>query len=233
MNATIKSIAFLLLFYLSIPGVRAQNQQINHEFGEVRQLVDEVKFKQRSSNLPEDVQGSPYLSKEFIRGEVHLKSKSKYKDVPLRYNIYNDDIEFEKDGQVFALGSKIHIDQVVIGLDTFVYLTYLERETVKQRYFKSLVRGKASLLIKMNTIFKEKKASTGILLEQPAQFDRQQDVLFIKVDNKLAIRIPGKKKLSAIFEDKQELMAAFIKAEKLSTRNQLDLVKLVNYYNSL
>ena len=69
-----------------------------------------------------DILGSPYLNKEFILGNIITKTRIQYVDVPLRYNIYNDDMEFEVgENDYLAISNPKGMKEVRIGESVFVY----------------------------------------------------------------------------------------------------------------
>ena len=42
-----------------------------------------------------DVVGSPFANDEFLKGNVILNNDDEYENVPLKYNIYNDELYFK------------------------------------------------------------------------------------------------------------------------------------------
>ena len=91
-----------------------------------------------------DIQGSPYLNDEFIEGSVYTTSKTRYEGVSLRYNIFNDDIEFRSDdGQVMVLAVPEVIEKVEFGDYQFEYIFYFISNKTRRGYFALLEEGKA------------------------------------------------------------------------------------------
>ena len=57
-----------------------------------------------------DFDGTPYLNDNFIPGEVIINNSIRIEDVPLRYNIFSNRIEFRnKQKQVFEIDNSKHI----------------------------------------------------------------------------------------------------------------------------
>ena len=64
-------------------------------------------------------EGSPYLSEDFVSGEVY-DSKKKFTGLLLRYNIFNDNIEFMQKGTTYALYAEPRIVKVLLGNEVYV-----------------------------------------------------------------------------------------------------------------
>ena len=101
-----------------------------------------------------DIEGSPYLNDDFIEGSVYTNSKTQYEGVPLRYNIYSDEIEFRSDnGQVMVLAAPEVLEKV--GDYQFEYIFYQILNNSRRGYFAVLEKGKASLYSRSQINFTE------------------------------------------------------------------------------
>ncbi|MDZ7772153.1 MAG: hypothetical protein U5K31_05345 [Balneolaceae bacterium] len=77
----------------------AQDNQITAE--ELRQYIGEKGvYRTRTSKR---VKGTPYLNKDFKMGYIMLTEKSRSEDLPLRLNTYDQEIEFARGEEVFAI----------------------------------------------------------------------------------------------------------------------------------
>lgn len=186
-----------------------------------------------SSILTEDkVQGSPYLNKDFVLGDVII-DKYKFAGVPLRYNIYNDDIEYQKDNNILAIANPQEVKRIFIGDLAFVYNAYLLSNEKAYGYFQLLNEGKANVLKKHEVSYQMPTAEQAYTPAAPPRFIDLPDKLFVKIGNNPAQKYTNTKKLLVIFGDKKAEMEKYLKKENLNIKKEEDLVKLILFYNSL
>ena len=63
-----------------------------------------------------DIEGTPYLDDEFIKGTVYTTSKQKIIDIPVRYNIYNDNLEFKSpEAKILAVSKPETLELIDFG----------------------------------------------------------------------------------------------------------------------
>ena len=188
-----------------------------------------------STTLAEsDIEGSPYLNDEFVNGTVYTINKEKYVNIPLRYNMFNEQIEFKTpQDQVQALADPTLVDRVEFGENKMVYISHIVSKRAKKGYLSVLEEGKASLYAKNTVMFKKAEEPGAYKEAVPAQFIKRPDVYFIQVGAAAALRAGNKKEILEIFPDKQKEIAAYLKKHKVKTNNPDQLKELVRYYNSL
>ncbi len=180
-----------------------------------------------------EIEGSPYLNDDFISGTLITTTNTKYVDVPLRYNIYNDNIEFDTGNEIQALGAPEIVDKIEMGNIKMVYVPYSVSKKINRGFFIIEEEGKASLLSKPEVTFYEATKPAAYSDAQPAKFERKADSYFIRVDQAEAKLISGKNDMVDVFPDNQDKLESYIKKNKLKHRKPEDLKKLVQYYNSL
>ncbi len=181
-----------------------------------------------------DIEGSPYLNEEFVPGTIYTTSKQKYVDVPLRYNIYNDQMEFKTpENKVMAMAVPEIIEAIEIGNLKMVYISYSNSKKVLHGFFKVLAEGEASLYSKSNVVFKDAEKSKGYDEPEPARFVKQADVYYIRLGAGPAKKVRNKKDLNEIFTAHKSEITSFIKKNKVKPNKPEKLKKLVLYYNSL
>lgn len=181
-----------------------------------------------------DIQGSPYLNDEFISGSVYTTSKTQYANVLLRYNIYNDQIEFKTaENNIQALAAPETVELVEFGDYKLEYIPYALSKKIRRGFFELLEKGAASLYKKPQVFFKDATQPGAYKEAEPAAFVRKADEYFIRIGLNEAQLVGNKKDLIAIFPDNQDKIEAFIKNKKIKTNNSEDLKELVKFYNSL
>ena len=111
---------FVILCFFLLPGkgLLAQADYVNRN---VSDFMNNVEFHNNVNKLPPDLVGSPYLNNDFEKGNIYLEGKYKFNDVLLRYNIYNDVMEFKDHGHLLDLDERHKIDSIQLQGNTFVY----------------------------------------------------------------------------------------------------------------
>jgi hypothetical protein len=179
------------------------------------------------------VEGTPYLNEQFIEGEIIFGEANRTK-VPVRYNIYQDLMEYQQNGKALALDPTNKIKKVRMGEETFIVEKFNLEGKSKYGFLNVLDTGKMTLLSKK--IIKYQEPLKGRALDGgdlPAKFSRLSDAYFYKLGEGELKEIGNLKDMIASLPDKQEELKQFAKKEKISPKKEEELLKLVRYYNSL
>ncbi len=181
-----------------------------------------------------DIEGSPYFNYDFINGNVYTTSKTMFTEIPLRLNIYNDEMEFKSpDGNIAAIATPEIVEKITIENDVWVYTPYSAGKRVSRSFLRLIAKGKVKLYVRPNVSFKDAVPPSGYKDAEPAQFKAQADTYYIRYGEEAAQLIENKKDLEKIFPDHKKEIAAFIKNNKINHRKEGKLKELVDYYNSL
>lgn len=187
----------------------------------------------KNPNLVYD--GTPYLNEDFIYGEILSCNHRQYSNLPLRYNIYSDEIEYKhlETNRIFAFHPDTVFICITISEDTFI-VSHIDAEGIsKDGFFNRLVNGNTSLLVKYNMDFKEAQAASTHKIEMPALYVRKPNEYYFTKDGSIPIKIKNVKKLIEILGDHSDELTAYSKSKKISGKHQEDLRQLIVYYNSL
>ncbi len=181
-----------------------------------------------------DIKGSPYLNDEFINGTIFTTSKFQFVDVPLRYNIYNDRIEFKTPAnEIQALATPEIVETVEFGNYKMVYIPYSNTQKIRYGFFMIEKEGNVSLYSRLEIIFKKAEEPGAYKEAEPAKFVKKSHSYYIRVGMEEAKKVGSKKGLIEIFPDHNNKISAFIKKNKVKTNKPEKLKELVRYYNSL
>ena len=124
------------------------------------------------NNLPPDIEGSPYLTDEFIRGTVFIENEQPYAAM-MRYNAYQDEIQVQGSDGISSLFKRDYV-WAEIGGQSFRIETYKDRSGTSKGYFVELNRGKVRLLKRIVREFKEgQPAVSSYSQDTPPRFDEQ------------------------------------------------------------
>lgn len=211
--------------------------QVSYELRESLDLFRTTKIISgdwREALTANEIEGSPFLNDEFIVGNVYTTAKQKYADIPLRYNIFNDQLEFKTpDEQIQTMASPETIEKVEIGNDVLVYVPYINVKKVRKGFFMVIEEGKVSLFERKETVFKKAEEAGAYKEPEPAKFVTKADTYYIQTEGSPAKLVGKKKDIIELFPDHSNEISAFIKKNKTKTNKVESLRQLVQYYNSL
>jgi hypothetical protein len=174
------------------------------------------------------VKGSPYLNNEFIKGELVTTDSIQYSGLPLRFNIYNDAIEFRKDNVDMELNEKFPLLYAVIDNTTVV------KAKNEKGYFLLRTSGPLYILEKMNVKYVDAKPASGYRPATKPEFKSFKPDYYIQRNiGENAYKINDESDVLNLIPDKKQEVKDFIKKEKLKVSKQADLVEIVNYYKTL
>jgi len=234
-----KSILSILIVLASIASSIAQSSYNKDSYKILNRMDFFTTYKAGRGDLKtvleeNDIKGTPYLSSEFVTGSIYTKTKQKYIDIPLRYNAYNDEMEFKSaDGKIQALGTPDIIEAVEYDDNIMVYIPYTNNKKIKNGFFKVLVGGEVSLFSKPEIIFKQAGEPNAYDNAKPAEFVRRPDTYYIKVGTEQAKKVGSKKDLLEILPEYKKEVSTFIKKNKVKPSEADKLIELIKYYNSL
>ncbi|VAW22416.1 hypothetical protein MNBD_BACTEROID01-1687 [hydrothermal vent metagenome] len=226
-----KYINLFIFITIYMPSFNTYAQEL-YRIGNINELAGLsyfAKVEARDRLTGEGIKGSPYENEEFTNGFLVTINNTKYENIPLRLNIYNDGIEYQsKDGEILALYNKEIINHLMIGGSKYKYLPYAKGDRTYKTFFRVIEEGKASLLVRQRVIFREARPAADYKKPAPPTFKRQPDEYYIRLEDGLAQKVSGKKDLEIIFPPS---VKAFIKRNKIKATRLDGLQKLVHYYN--
>jgi hypothetical protein len=225
------------IFILALAGFSFGQVSLSYEIQETIDFYQANKFitgETRNVLTENNIKGSPYLNNEFETGTIFTVQKKQYVGIPLRYNIYNDDLEFKNPAdEIQALATPEIVEKAVIGDTHLTYLPYLQANKTKKGFFIVLEEGKASVYSKPGILFKERTEPGAYKEPEPPKFVRKSDEYYIRIGVEQAVLIKSKKELIAAFPDNQDKIESFIDKNKIKTGKPEGLKEVVHYYNSL
>lgn len=180
-------------------------------------------------------EGSPFFADEWNKGSVKLADGATFTDVQLKYNELNGALYF-KNGS----GKELSFTQPV---QEFM-LSVLKNDTLKQHRFRNgytasndpnmfyevLCDGPVQLLkinLKMAQESKEYNSETAThRIIASTQY-------FLLIAGRMVAMKKDRKFIYQNLGNKTKEMDAFFTANKLNIKNDNDIIKLINYYNSI
>jgi hypothetical protein len=202
--------------------------------------MDNYRFKKMSDGgnilndlKMSDIQGTPYLNKEFSPGKIFTSEGTIYENILLRYNAYSDDLEFQKGEDTYNIEPKTIVKRAEFGGAVFCCMKYDLFGKTQNGLFEVLTEGKATLLIKYTIKFLEKDKVQPFVDTKPARFDAPKKEYYIAFSDLPAKLITNKKSLLELFGNQKDEMGSFILKNKLSIREDDAMTKIIAHFNSL
>ena len=227
-----KRTLFLFLVIFTMTGSLNAQTMLNGLMDNVRfNKITEGTYSRYNLKLS-DIQGSPYLDDEFIPGKITTGEGVIYTDIPLRYNGYSDDLEFQKGADNYVFDPRTIVKRAEFGGLVFGCMEYYEGKKIQNGFFEIRTVGKATLLVRYTVKFIEKEAVKAFAEPKPARFETQVKDYYLAIDGTPANFISGKKGLLELFGAHKDEMESFISKNRLSIKKDDDLTQIVVHYNS-
>jgi len=196
------------------------------------EFYNKTEFIKALSNPEYKYTGSPYLNSEYAAGEIHLTSGKVFLNIPLRYNIYNDVIEFDVDGKSYTMNENAGYKKVVIGEKIFVLTSYTYGGGVKKGHMEVLLEGNI-ILLKRNCIELQPPELPGAYKEAKlANFRNLKPEYFMAFPGKGAEFFNNEGSLEKICNCDTDDLNSFIKKNKIKFNKEESLILLFEYLNN-
>lgn len=177
-----------------------------------------------------DVVGTPFLYKDFLEGTVMLSNGKKYENIPLKYNSYKDELYFKNPKDNSLLSFVVPVKEFELAGQKYVNGFPAIDNFTDKSFYEILADGKIKLFVKNYKSILENKPYNSATIEK--KYEDIKSYFIIKDGNMKRFK-PSKKDFLIIFEDKSSKIDAFLKSEKIDFKNNLDLARVVEFYNSL
>ncbi len=185
-------------------------------------------------NPYEKIDGTPYLNDDFVNGTLITSDSIIYRHVQLRYNIYEDEMEFfmADDAAPRKISNPRSFLFFYLEDKVFVYLTFQENNRPRQGYFETFNKGYCQVLRRKHTVYAEPEELKAYSEGKPARFIERPNIYYLRFDNQIPeeIRLRRRNILQA-FGERGDEIADFVRENNLSYRRIGDLVKMADYYN--
>lgn len=225
---------FLLAFLFTIP--KNSFTQINASTGMSSRMQSLLRTTSLYTTNPyENVYGNPFVDEEFQDGEILFKDSSIVKEIALRLNHNNDQIEFKQDGKILAIDNPEDMISFSFGNHLFYYEKYLSGKKILSGYFEVIVAGKTNLFYRRNSIIKREKLPPSEMSGgNYRDYFRTVENYYIKQEGKPAFLVyKTRKSILKALSDKKAELEKYIDQSNLKIKKEGQLKDLIEYYNSL
>lgn len=219
----------LIMCSLATISLRAQDSYIASE---VRDLKDRLNWNKTIQTPSADIQGSPYLNEEFQPGDVYYDGKYKITQLPIRYNLHTDEMEYKEKGAILAFADPNSIDKIIIGNRFFVYIK--ENTQNKVSGFVQIWNEQyPAITTKIKVDFFPKEEAKPIVEAKPARYERGHSKHYLMKNEYGLEKIGSVKKLIKSLGKHESELSAFAKKEKISGSKPEQMAKMLEYYHRL
>ncbi len=170
---------------------------------------------------------------DWTAGKVVLKDNTVYEDWLLRYNIYNQQMQFINEDDTSALGNPDEILSITIDDHTFLFDEFICENNVKRKgYLELLVDGNCKLYLHRCISHRY----VDVCAEPGAEYVKEEFYMtkryFMAENSEPALILPEKKKeLISMLDDENKDIKSYIKDNKIKLCNEENLKELFTYYN--
>lgn len=198
---------------------------------------------QTFNNRYEGVKGTPYFFEEWTRGRVLFRDGTVYDDIPLRYDVHNDQLIAQRSKESIVIVFKTLVQEFSLGKPEneiflkFTKAAYLEdlKHMFPNHYVRVMYKGATSLY----AVYW--KSLIRADYRRAYNAGRPYDA-FAELKAKYYITLPGgetvlakprKNALARIFKDHRKKVKSFIEENNLVLDHGTDLIKIIAYYDQL
>ncbi|PTN09479.1 hypothetical protein [Mangrovibacterium marinum] len=195
-------------------------------------LSDHLTYKRNNENTYTNIEGSPFLDENFVVGKVIINDSILIENVPLRYNIYSDKIEFKNaNGQILEISNSGQVYQFKLGSHTFLESEYRTKNETEQGVLELLVNGNIKLYKKYRIELKEATKAIGFQDAQPNRFTPLDDEYLIAEGDAIPQVIKNPKILLEELKSYQPDIEKYIQKEKVRVKTESGLIRLIRHCN--
>ncbi len=199
---------------------------------EVIDGVSTMHYSLSSSRL----NGSPYLTDEFVPGIMTTLDSTVIEGLRYRYDIYNDEMQFIIGNDTASINKPLALRSIGMDNKTFVYEVYrVSEQMVAAGYFELISKGRLSLLFRreLELEYDNYVPNYGGGGGTKEFMLKNEDNFFVKIEGSAARKIYNKKDLVNALPDHRDQVKAYMKENGINVRRKGELEELVKYYNSL
>ena len=184
---------------------------------------------------PKAIAGTPYLEKTFKEGKLVGTEGMKFPPVPLRYNVYTDNIEYKaNNGKIYALQGHNKIKAYQIGDTTFVYLPFFEKkDKISSGFFRELVPGHVNGLVRYNVFLLPAVPEKPYQKAKPERFSQITKTFYVRIGNAPAHAVNRTKEFLNLFPQQKKQLGQFVKKKKIHIQKEADFDELVRFCQTL
>jgi hypothetical protein len=180
------------------------------------------------------VDGSPFFVEKWNQGYVSTREGVRLRDITLRLNLVDQQLHYLKDGVEYITDQPLNevlIDDKQTG-KLYVFRSGFPpvQHATSKTFYLALAEGEVLLLKHIRKIITEStpfgSATTQQTIKNAETYYIWKKGAMIKIKN-------DKQSLLSVLENKKQELETFINENNINFRSEEDLIKCINYYNTL
>ena len=207
--------------------------QVTFRNRDIVDAIDMVNTRYAIKKEEAEYAGSPYENDQFVWGDIFYRDQPPIHKVPIRYNIFEDRIEYFHNDRIMELLAYPLVDRVLIGNKVLVYLSSMAGSQGESGFFQLLEEGKVSVLAKWRVKFFAAEGPKPMKDAKPPRFERRKNDYFVELADGSLVEVKSLKMLIRQLEGDPKVLSRYAKAQNLSVNKQEDLVELIRFVNGL
>ena len=185
-----------------------------------------------NSSLESKVEGSPYLFDSWDNiSVITTYENKKYKITNLNYDTKSDLFVAKISQDTVFMFKPTYLKEVAIN--NRLFRKYLNQKTDLFNYYEVIAVNKDTEILKRNQKVIRIGVTNRLTLEKENDFFILRENYFLSKGGKLIELSLKKKNILKLFGDKSQMVNKFILNNKLSIKEDANLRKVFNYYESL
>jgi len=186
-----------------------------------------------SENRYEDIEGSPFLFKDWQIGIIYPRNEQEpFEEVLLNYNQHTKSFEIKKNNRFISLDEGWYKKVVVLTKtnEKWIFETSLLPKK-KQRFDRLIHQGKGFRIVEVfhtSIVTTEKERYAGTI--EVREFDNKSNYFFVQNGKKKLIKLK-KKSILALFPEHKLILEKFAKSNRLKFSKTTDLIKILTDYD--
>ena len=199
------------------------------------EIIDGVATYHYSINRV-NLNGSPYLSEEFVDGALTAADGTRIEGLKIRYDIYADEMQFILKSDTASINRPLALRSLELEEKKFIYEVYqVSENVVAAGYFEVISEDNLSLLLRRELnleydVYVPHYGGGGGTKETKL---KENNNFYTKLGKSTARKIYNKKDFLNSITMHHDQVKVYIKQNRISVRKQEELEALVSYYNTL
>jgi len=226
-------ICFLIFFVPDIFASEPSGPESSYFYPDDQDTIDkQMLYNGRAwRNLYSKVIGDQFLfTKEFMTGTVTIDGRV-FIDLPIKYDIYNDEILTITDRGIIIQLNKEMIGKFSLGYNNAIFkFTRMDPDSVNalSGYVDVLYDGKVSLYVK------HRKEILLLAVDHKSDLFEEMHRVYLEKDGKIFLMTSKSDLLNTLIDNKKQVRS-FIRSKRLTVtkRNPWSLIPVIEYYDSL
>ncbi|GEO11966.1 hypothetical protein [Segetibacter aerophilus] len=216
---------YFLVYMLLLTCTLAYSQDLS--------IKDPATGKYFSASAYADFKGTPFLEDEWLAGSVITSTGLRF-NTKLKFNLFTNSLFLNKDGEALEISDDIKTFTLMpVVTDSNSYRNFTKgivaSGLTSKQFVEKLVGGKHELYKLHTKVVRElNEINVGIV-------KRFASVVKYYLSNPTSVKHfeLDKKQVLEALSDKQEMVKDYLSKEKLSFKNEKDLIKVIEFYNTL